>query len=151
MDEEARARHFAAQLRIIDRTTVAADEAYKQEAADARSELERMMTSGEASSSVISRAITIAVEYHGAASIPGKIAQVTAYLQRKLTEEHVAAQARIAKAAEHLARATYALALIGVLLAIAQAWPSLSRFLIAVLAVIIMFASAIWPWQSGKD
>jgi hypothetical protein len=105
MDQEECARRFANQFSLIDPTMSGVGEHQMREAIKARATLEGMMSNGEASSDVIARAMTIAIENCNAGFIPGKIAILNAYLQRKLTEEHVVAQQDMTSAADRLQEA----------------------------------------------
>lgn len=134
MDEEQRARRFADQFSLIDPTTSGVGDHQKREAIRARADLERMMESGEATSTVIARAMSIAIEDCNSNFIPGKIALISAYLQRKLTQEHVAAQERMTAAADGLQKAALKVSR-------SSYWMTFASFIVAIAALYVTVTS----------
>lgn len=118
--EEVLARKFAEPFYRIDRGLVSLGEHVTYEASEARNDLERMMADPRFTSAVIARAMTVATENVSSNFLNYKVTAVNAYLQRRLTEEHVKAQQAMSRAAEDLSRASLKLNQLGVRLTAAS-------------------------------
>jgi hypothetical protein len=121
-DEEALAAAFANLFALLDARYAHQLVPGMHTARTGRDEIEKMMRDPRITSAVIARAACIGTELESDSNVARRHAQFAVYLQRKLTEEHVAAQERMTRAADRLASASWGLAAVSLALAIATYW-----------------------------